>query len=71
MSFFARCFPAEISKTGRYTNVVCCAVKILCSEQNPGPSAAPNTFWNEHTALFLSFFLSSSANPLPPHTPSN
>ena len=38
MSFVARCFPTEISKMGCYTNVVCCAVKILHSEQNPGPS---------------------------------
>ena len=41
MSFVARCFPAEISKTGRHTNVVCCKAKILHSEQNPGPNAAP------------------------------
>ena len=49
----------EMSKTGRYTNVVCCKVKILHSEQNPGPSVAPNSFWGEHTAFFLSFFLVS------------
>ena len=55
MSFVARCFPAEISKTGCYTNVVCCAVNILHSEQNSGPSAAPNSFWGERTAFFLSF----------------
>ena len=33
--FVARCFPAEMSKTGRYTIVVCCEVKILHSEQTP------------------------------------
>ena len=55
MSLVARCFLAEISKTGRYTNVVCCEVKILHSEQNPSPSAAPNSFWGEHTPFFLSF----------------
>ena len=56
MSFVARCFPAEITKTGRYTNVVCCAVKILHSEQNPGPSVAPNSFRGERdTAFFLPF----------------
>ena len=56
MLFVARCFPAEISKTGRYTNVVCCEVKILHSEQNPGPSAAPNSFWGELRSFFLSCF---------------
>ena len=56
MSFVARCFPAEISKTGRYTNVVCCEVKILHSEQNPGPNAAPNSFRGERgPAFFLSY----------------
>ena len=56
MLFVARCFPAEISKMGRYTNVVSCEVKILHSEQNPGPSAAPNSFRGEcGTVLFLSF----------------
>ena len=59
MSFVARCFPAEMSKTGRYTNVVCCKVKILNSEQKPGPSAAPNFFWGERTAFWLSFFFLS------------
>ena len=45
-------------KTRRYTNVVCCEVKILHSGQNPGPSAAPNSFRGErNTAFFLSFFL--------------
>ena len=56
MSFVARCFPAEMSKTGRYTTVVCCEVKLLHSEQNPGPSAAPNSFRGERgSAFFLSF----------------
>ena len=60
MSFVATCFPAEISKTGCYTNVICCEVKILHSEQNPGPNAAPNSFRGEHgPAFFLSFFLVS------------
>ena len=55
----------EISKTGRYTNVVCCEVKVLHSEQNPGPSAAPNSFWGERgTAFFLSFFLVSPSHAL-------
>ena len=49
MSFVAKC------KTGRYRNVVCCKVKILHSEQNPGPSVAPNSFWGERSAFFLSF----------------
>ena len=35
MSFVASCFPAEMSKTGSYTNVVYCEVKILHFEQNP------------------------------------
>ena len=67
-------FERQISKTRRYTNVVCCEVlssgrlttnviccevKILHSEQNPGPSAAPNSFRGERTAFFLSFFVVS------------
>ena len=56
MSFVAKCFPAEISKTGRYTNVGCCEVKILHSEQNPGPSAAAN-------AVLRSFLLSCFSFP--------
>ena len=68
MSFVARCFPAEISKTGRYTNVVCCAVKILHSEQNPGPSAAPNSFWGERTACLVVPTATHAANdPLVMH----
>ena len=42
---------AKEAETGRYTNVVCCEVKILYSEQNPSPSAAPNSFRGESTAL--------------------
>ena len=40
MLFVARCFSAEISKTGRYANVVCGAVKILHLEQKPRPECS-------------------------------
>ena len=50
-------FQRKISKTGRYTNVVCCEVKILHSEQNPGPSAAPNSFRGERGSVSLLSFL--------------
>ena len=33
----------------------CRVVKILHLEQNPGPSAAPNSFWGERTVCFLCF----------------
>ena len=35
------CFECQISKTRRYTNVVCCEVKILHSELFHGSSAVP------------------------------
>ena len=58
-------FQRKISKTGRYTNVVCCEVNILHSERTPGPSAAPNSFRGEHsTAFFLSFLILFVAWPL-------
>ena len=47
-------FQRRITKTGRYINVVCCEVKILHSEQNPGPSAAPNSFRGEPRYCVLS-----------------
>ena len=56
MLLVARCFPARIRKTGRYTNVVCCQVKLLHSEETPGRNAAPNSFRGERgSAFFLSF----------------
>ena len=48
-------FLVEIGNTSCNTNVIRCAVKILHSEQNPGPSAAPNFFYGEWNAFFLSF----------------
>ena len=64
MSFVVMSFPAEISKTGCCTNVVCCEVKILHSEHNPGPNAVPNSFKGERRpAFFLSFFLSCFSFP--------
>ena len=56
MSFVARCFPAEMSKTGRYTNVGCCEVKILHSEQSPGPIAVPHSFMGKCGTTFLLSF---------------
>ena len=65
MLFVARCFPAEITKTGCYTNIVCCEVKIMDWEQNPGSNAAPSSFRGEcGPAFFLSFFLVSLSHAL-------
>ena len=50
-------FERQISKTGFYTNAVCCEVKLLLSERNPGPSAAPNSFRDERVAAFFVSFL--------------
>ena len=36
-------FERQISKTGHYTNIVCCEVKILHSEQHPGRGEGGNT----------------------------
>ena len=63
MSFVARCFLAEMSKTGCYTIVVCCEVKILHSEQSPGPNAASNSFRGERGPAFVSFFFSCVSFP--------
>ena len=64
MMLVVTAFQRKISKTGRYTNVVCCEVKILHSAQNSGPSAAPNSFKAERgSACFLSFFLSCPSFP--------
>ena len=57
MSFVARCFPEEVSKTGRYADDVCYEVKILHSEQNSGQSAPPNSFWGECAVFLLSFLI--------------
>ena len=58
-------FQRKFSKTGRYTNFVCCKMKILQWERNPGPSAAPISFRGGcGTTFFLSFFLVSLAWPL-------
>ena len=57
-------FERQISKTGRYTNVVCCEVKILHLEENPGPSATPNFFRGERRYCVLSFFLVSLSHAL-------
>ena len=53
MSFFAKCFQWRSARQAAI-QVLCCAVKILHSEQNPGPSAAPSSFWGEGTVSFLS-----------------
>ena len=53
-----------MSKTGRYTNVVCSWLKILHSAQNPGPSVARNSFWGERTAFILSFLFLFFPRPL-------
>ena len=58
MLIVARCFPSEMSKTGQYTNVVCCEVKILCSEQNPRPECSAKFFLGR-TPCGPSFFLVS------------
>ena len=55
MSFVARCFQRRTARRAAIQMSFVCAVKILHSEQNPGPSAAPNSLWGEHTAFFLSF----------------
>ena len=50
-------FEHRISKTGRYTNVVCCEVKNLHSEQHPGPSAVLSRAYRRwlHCAVVLFF----------------
>ena len=52
-------FEHHINKKGHYTNVVCCEMKILHSEQHPSLSVVPNSFRGEHWYCILSFaFLS-------------
>ena len=54
MSFVARCFQRGLARRGAI-QMVRCHLKILHSEQNPGPSVAPISFWGEHIrSIFLS-----------------
>ena len=54
MSFVARCFQRRLARRAAI-QMVCCELKILHSEQNPGPSVAPISFWGEHIrSIFLS-----------------
>ena len=55
MSFVAGCFQRGLARRGAI-QLVCCHLKILHSEQNPGPSVAPIYFWGEHIrSIFFSF----------------
>ena len=48
--------PTEISQTGRYTNVVCCALEILHSEQNLAQVQRLILFGANAVRFFLSCF---------------
>ena len=58
------CFERQMSKTRRYTNVVCCGVKIPHLELFPGSSAVPKLLGanaggymvRSHTAILKTFF---------------
>ena len=47
MSFVARCFQRGLARQGTI-QMVCCYLKIVHSEQNPGLSVAPISFWGKH-----------------------
>ena len=62
MSIVARCFRAEINKTGRYTNVICC-LKCRTCIQSKTPSQMQRQILSGVNAVVRSFFLSCFSFP--------